>query len=152
MSTEQHHDYHLVDPSPWPILGAFSALFLAVGALFFMHDKALGNFMLPAGFILVLFTMYVWWKDVISEGTKGKHHTSLVRHGLRLGMALFLLSEIMFFFAFFWSFFKAALVPVLLFEGAHLFENFASVVAGSWPPVGIETFDAWDLPHINTLI
>jgi cytochrome c oxidase subunit 3 len=152
MSTEQHHDYHLVDPSPWPLIGSFSALTLAVGALFFMHDKPLGHFLLPIGFLMVIFTMYVWWKDVVHEGISGGHHTSLVRHGLRLGMALFILSEIMFFFAFFWSFFKTALSPELVFEGAHIFENLATVARGTFPPAGVEAFDPWDIPLINTLV
>lgn len=152
MSTEQHHDYHLVDPSPWPIIGSFSALLLAVGALFFIHEKPLGNFLLPAGFILVIFSMYVWWRDVIKEGEQGGHHTNVVRHGLRVGMSLFILSEVMFFFAFFWSFFKAALLPELVFDGAHIFEQGIAIKEGVWPPEGVKTFDPWDLPFINTLI
>ncbi|MDA0781130.1 MAG: cytochrome c oxidase subunit 3 [Rickettsiales bacterium] len=151
MSGEQKHDYHLVDPSPWPLIGAFSGLLLATGALFFMHGKPAGNIMLIAGFAAVIFTMFVWWKDVIKEG-KGGHHKNLVQHGLRVGMALFILSEVMFFFAFFWAFFKAALAPELVFDGAHIFEEGIKVVEGVWPPVGIETFNAWDLPFINTLV
>lgn len=153
MSAEQHHDYHLVDPSPWPILGAFAGLLLATGALFFMHDKGLGNILLPAGAFAVIYTAYVWWRDVVKEGASGGHHTSIVRHGLRLGMGLFIMSEVMFFFAFFWSFFKAALSPELVFTGSHLFDlSSPAPVAGIWPPVGIETFDAWDIPFINTLV
>jgi len=152
MSGQQQHDYHLVDPSPWPIIGSFSALFLATGALFFIHGKPAGDVMLPIGFAAVLFTMFVWWRDVIREGEVGNHHTSLVRHGLRLGMALFILSEVMFFFAFFWAFFKAALAPTLLFDGSHIFDSATELVRGSWPPAGVETFDPWDLPLINTLI
>lgn len=151
MSSEQHHDYHLVDPSPWPLLGSISALTMATGALFFMHHKPLGNILLPVGFLMVLFTMYVWWKDVVSEGGHG-HHTKIVQHGLRVGMALFILSEVMFFFAFFWSFFKAALMPVLAFSGAHVLEAGSTVAEGIWPPAGIETFNAWDIPFINTLV
>lgn len=151
MSGEQKHDYHLVDPSPWPIIGAFSGLLLATGALLFMHGKSSGNIVLIAGFASVIYTMFVWWKDVIKEGKSG-HHKSLVQHGLRVGMALFILSEVMFFFAFFWSFFKAALAPELVFDGGHIFEEGIKVIEGVWPPVGVETFNAWDLPFINTLI
>jgi cytochrome c oxidase subunit 3 len=151
MAAKQNHNYHLVDPSPWPIVGSFSALLLATGALFFIHDKAMGKILLPAGLFMVLFSMFAWWRDVIKEGSQG-HHKSVVRSGLRLGMALFILSELMFFFAFFWSFFKAVLMPVLVFDGSHLFEQGISVVSGIWPPTGIKTLDAWDIPFINTLI
>lgn len=150
--SKQSHDYHLVDPSPWPLLGSLSALIMFTGAVFFMHDKPLGNVMLPVGLLLVLYTMYVWWRDVVREGLKDGHHTNIVRHGLRFGMALFILSEIMFFFVFFWSFFKSSLDPVLLFEGAHLFDIPESVKEGVWPPEGVVTFNPWDLPFINTLI
>lgn len=142
----QQHDFHLVNPSPWPILGAASAFLLFLGAVLMMHKSPLGVYIFPTGFILVLITMYVWWKDVVHEGIVGKHHTNLVRHGLRIGMALFIISEVMFFFAFFFSFFKANLFPVDILDGAW------PLKAGIWPPEGIETFDPWDLPFINTLI
>jgi cytochrome c oxidase subunit 3 len=151
MSGQNKHDYHLIEPSPWPLIGSFSGLLLATGALFFMHEKPGGNVMLIAGLAAVIFTMFVWWKDVIKEGKSGDH-TNIVRHGLRVGMALFILSEVMFFFAFFWSFFKAALAPEFVFDGAHIFEEGIKVVEGVWPPEGVKTFNPWDLPFINTLI
>jgi cytochrome c oxidase subunit 3 len=152
MSAKQHHDYHLVDPSPWPLVGSVSALTMMTGLLFFMHNKPLGKVLLPLGLLSVLFTMYVWWRDVVKEGIVGHHHTKIVRHGLRLGMSLFILSEVMFFFAFFWSFFKAALLPELVFTGTHLFDLSGTVSKGAWPPVGITTFDPFDVPLMNTLV
>jgi len=151
MGGQPKHDYHLIDPSPWPLIGAFAGLLLATGALLFMHDKSGGVVTLIAGFAAVIFTMFVWWKDVINEGKSGDHK-SIVRHGLRVGMALFILSEVMFFFAFFWSFFKAALAPEFVFDGNHIFEQGIQVLEGVWPPVDVETLNAWDLPLINTLI
>lgn len=151
-STHNKHDYHLVDPSPWPIVGAFSALALFVGVVMFLHGYTAGKILLPAGLLMVILTLYVWWKDVVKEGLVEKHHTSVVRHGLRLGMALFISSEVMFFFVFFWSFFKFSLAPELVFDGTHIFETGSTVIAGTWPPSGIETFDPWDIPFINTLI
>ncbi len=152
MSSDKHHDYHLVDPSPWPLIGSFSALTMFTGVLFLMHDKPLGKLLFPVGLLLVLYTMFIWWKDVIKEGVSGGHHTSIVRHGLRLGMALFIMSEVMFFFAFFWSFFRAALDPVLVFTGQHVLDATGTVTAGIWPPKGIVTFDPWDIPIMNTLV
>ncbi len=148
---QQHHDYHLVDPSPWPLLGSLAAVTMFTGLVLTMHDKAPGPMVLIGGLLGVLAIMYVWWRDVVREGGQG-HHNDTVRHGLRVGMALFLMSEVMFFFAFFWAFFKAALDPVLLFDGTHIFESGKELMTGVWPPAGIETFDAWDLPFINTLI
>jgi len=152
MSEDKHHDYHLVDPSPWPLVGAFSALSMFIGLVFIFHGQEPGKIIFPAGLIMVLFTMYVWWRDVVREGITGGFHTSIVRHGLRIGMALFIVSEVMFFFGFFWSFFKASLNPVLVYEGAHIFDSVVAAKSGVWPPVGIKTFDPWDVPFINTLI
>ncbi len=152
MSAHQKHDYHLVDPSPWPLIGAFSALMMFTGLVLFLHDYEIGKILMPAGLFMVLFTMYVWWKDVVREGLVGKNHTGIVRHGLRLGMALFIVSEVMFFFVFFWSFFQSSLAPMLVFEGAHIFELGKAVKAGAWPPAGLKTLDPWDLPFLNTLI
>lgn len=157
MSLKQHHDYHLVDPSPWPLMGALSALILFSGLVMFMHNTEVfgvkpGHILLPLGLAMVIYTMYVWWRDVINEGIHGGHHKSIVRHGLRVGMALFIVSEVMFFFGFFWSFFKSAIDPSLVFDGPSIFESTVDVVTGSWPPQGITTFDAWDLPFINTLV
>lgn len=152
MSEHQKHDYHLVDPSPWPIMGAFSALALFVGLVLTLHGHGIGKVLLPSGLFMVILTMYVWWKDVIREGLVERHHTNVVRHGLRLGMALFISSEVMFFFAFFWSFFKSALSPELVFTGTHIFDLSGIVSEGAWPPAGIHTFDPWDIPFINTLV
>jgi cytochrome c oxidase subunit 3 len=142
----KQHDYHLVDPSPWPLLASFALLILTIGMVMFMHKHAIGKIIAPAGFLLVLYTMYVWWRDVIKEGKVDYAHTSVVRRGLSIGMALFILSEVMFFFAFFWSFFKASLFPEMILDGAW------PVKEGMWPPAGIETFDPWDIPFTNTLI
>ncbi|AZL15809.1 cytochrome c oxidase subunit 3 [Rickettsiales endosymbiont of Stachyamoeba lipophora] len=143
---EKKHPYHLVELSPWPIYSAFSLLILCVGALLFMHKHFLGNILLPGGFTLVIFGMYVWWRDVVKEALTDKAHTEPVQNGLRIGMALFILSEVMFFFAFFFAFFKSALFPVDILDGVW------SAAQGTWPPKGVETFDPWHLPLFNTLI
>lgn len=141
----QKHDYHLVDPSPWPAVGAIAAFMMAFGAIIYMHPDVVGGMfeswgaatILP-GFALLLFTMAVWWRDVIREAVTEGHHTPVVQLGLRYGMFLFIASEVMFFAAFFWAFFDSSLFP--------------RTVGGVWPPTGVETFDPWGLPFINTLI
>ncbi len=143
------HPYHLVNPSPWPILGAFALLLATLGGAMFMHKHQIGGFMVIAGFALIFYCMYVWWRDVIREGMVDHAHTPAVKHGLRLGMALFITSEVMFFAAFFWAFFDASLFPKLSL--ADLSEVWNGI-EGAWPPKGIEPFDPWHLPFLNTLI
>ena len=99
---EVHHPYHLVDPSPWPIAGSISALTLVVGGLMYMHGIAGGPWIMLLGVLGLAFTLVGWWRDVIREGRTG-HHTEVVSKGLRIGMALFITSEVLFFFAFFWA-------------------------------------------------
>ncbi|QQP90074.1 cytochrome c oxidase subunit 3 [Skermanella sp. TT6] len=131
------HPYHLVDPSPWPLLGAFSGGLLAVGAILFMHGS--GWLLLALGFVAVLAVMAGWWRDVLKEAVRQKAHTPVVKLGLRYGMALFIASEVMFFAAFFWAFFDASLFP-------------KEAIGGVWPPENIETFNAFHLPLMMTLI
>ncbi|MBL4644937.1 MAG: cytochrome c oxidase subunit 3, partial [Rhizobiales bacterium] len=138
------HDYHLVDPSPWPFVGAVSAFFMALGAVAYMHGDSL-LWIFP-GFIGVLYTMAAWWRDVINEAHTG-HHTRVVAIHLRYGMILFIASEVMFFVAWFWAFFDASLFYDEVQQYARL-----EYTGGQWPPVGIQVFDPWHLPLLNTLI
>jgi cytochrome c oxidase subunit 3 len=140
------HPFHLVNPSPWPALGAFSLLGLTMGGAMFMHHKPGGVILLLISLAAVLYTMFVWWRDVIKEGMHDKAHTKAVSHGLRFGMALFILSEVLFFSAFFWSFFNASTLPRLPLEDVW------KIAAGTWPPAGITPFDPMHLPFLNTLI
>jgi heme/copper-type cytochrome/quinol oxidase subunit 3 len=102
----------------------------------FMHEKPFGGWIMCVGLAWILATMGFWWWDVIKEAEYQGHHTPIVQIGMRYGMLLFIASEVMFFVAFFWAFFDASLYPD----------------TGVWPPAGVETFSAWDIPLINTLI
>jgi len=102
----QQHSFHLVDPSPWPLIAAFSALMTTFGGVLYMHGYIGGSFLWQFGLSMILFMMFVWWRDIIREGTFEGQHTSTVQLGLRMGVLLFIVSEIMFFFAFFWAFFS----------------------------------------------
>lgn len=146
MAEHQDHPFHLVNPSPMPILTAFSAFTVAIGMALFMHEHQIGGPVMIAGILSLLSCVFFWWRDVIREGRVDKAHTAPVQHGLRFGMALFIVSEIMFFVAFFWAFFSSSIFPKL-----PLADTWA-ILAGAWPPEGIRPFDAWDLPFINTLI
>jgi cytochrome c oxidase subunit III len=146
MAQKQDHPFHLVDPSPIPLITAFAIMVLMVGGGLAFHEEPSGFYVLGAGLLAVLACCYFWWRDVIAEGIRDKAHTPAVQTGLRLGMALFILSEVMFFFAFFWAFFNASLFPILPLEDVW------EMGKGVWPPEGIVTFDPFDLPLINTLI
>jgi cytochrome c oxidase subunit III len=136
---EAKHPYHLVEPSPWPALGAFAALLAFGGAVMFMHSYAGGSWIMAAGILLILLTMFLWWRDVIREAEFKGDHTPVVALSHRYGMALFIASEVMFFVAFFWAFFNASLFPT-------------EAIGKVWPPKDIHPFDAFDLPFLNTLI
>ena len=131
------HPYHLVDPSPWPVLGAVAAGLTTMGAVMFMHGG--WPWLLPLGFILILLTMFLWFRDVVREGTYLGFHTPIVQLGLRYGMMLFIASEVMFFSAFFWAYFDSSLYP-------------KEAVGFVWPPANIRAFNPFELPLLNTLI
>ena len=143
-----HHDYHLVNPSPWPAVGATSAFVLAVGLILWMHHVvAYAPIILGAGAIGIAYTMIGWWRDVILEAEVEHDHTRVVQISHRYGMILFIASEVMFFVAWFWAYFNTALFPDELKDVARI-----AFTGGVWPPKGIETFDPWHLPLLNTLI
>ena len=132
-----NHPYHLVDPSPWPLTGSIAAIALTFGLVQYMHDH--GLWWIAPGAFLMLVTLFFWWMDVVNEAEHQGHHTGVVQIGLRYGMALFIASEVMFFVAFFWAYFNAALFPT-------------EAIGHAWPPAEIATFNPWDLPFLNTLI
>ncbi|MDC0857555.1 cytochrome c oxidase subunit 3 [Rickettsiales bacterium] len=140
------HDFHLVDPSPWPLFASGSVFMAVIGGVWSMHQEANGQWFLISGIVFTILTAYFWWRDVVKEGRVDKAHTENVKSGLRLGMALFILSEIMFFFAFFFSFFHVSIFPVDILDGVW------PIKEGVWPPESIKTLDPWDVPFLNTLI
>ncbi len=145
---EPQHDYHLVNPSPWPAIGATSAFVLAVGAILWMHHMATyAPLILGTGVIGVAYTMIGWWRDVIREAEFEGDHTRVVQISHRYGMILFIASEVMFFVAWFWAYFNTALFPAQFEDMARI-----AYTGGVWPPKGVETFDPWHFPLLNTLI
>ncbi len=147
-----HHDYHLVKPSPWPLIGSLAAMIFTAGIVVWVK----GAFGLPkgawwvsaVGLFGILLTMFCWWSDVITESREGDH-TPVVSIGLRYGMILFIASEVMFFVAWFWVFFEMA-----LFHHVRTFSAIDEVRQAwmQWPPKGVEVLDPWHFPLINTLI
>nr|WPM98425.1 cytochrome c oxidase subunit 3 [Ochthebius quadricollis] len=137
MSMHKNHPFHLVDVSPWPIMGALSAMITMIGIIKWFHFFNNNLFLL--GTLITLLIMYQWWRDISREGTFQGLHTYNVTIGLRWGMILFITSEIFFFLSFFWGFFHSSLSP--------------SIEIGMiWPPKGIMTFNPIQIPLLNTLI
>ena len=173
----KHHDYHLVNPSPWPIIGSVFAFTMAVGLIIWMRSMGDGAGLFglrgPAVFLVgaagVALTMFMWWRDVIKEA-HGGDHTPVVQLHLRYGMIMFIASEVMFFVAWFWAYFDASLFPAAIHplditmpdgtltqtkEVIGMVERNA-LTGGHWPPKASPnftgTFDPWGLPLVNTLI
>src|SRR5215203_3112686 len=148
----KHHDYHLVDPSPWPLVGAVAAFVMAVGLVFTMKNLPLagmhiGPYVFGAGALGVIYVMVSWWTDVVREATYEGLHTRVVQIHHRYGMMMFIASEVMFFLAWFWAYFDAS-----LYANDPMQYQRVELTGGAWPPKGIETFDPWHLPLLNTLI
>jgi len=146
-----NHDYHLVNPSPWPLVGSIAAFVTAVGAIMWMKNMSLfgmkmGGFLFIAGMIGILYVMAAWWTDVTREAQTGDH-TRVVQISHRYGMILFIASEVMFFVAWFWAFFDASLFFNEPIQAARV-----EFTGGKWPPQGVNVFDPWHLPLLNTLI
>lgn len=135
----QRHAFHLVDPSIMPLLSSLSALTLTTGSVLYFHGYSFGLQTTLFGFLSILTCMFVWWRDIVREGTLEGAHTNIVQLGLRYGVILFIVSEVMFFFAFFWAFFAASLAPTI-------------EIGNIWPPKGIDVFDPKAIPLLNTLI
>jgi len=133
------HPYHLVDPSPWPFVVAFGAFFMLLGLTLYMHSYNAGFMIFILGVISIVINTSFWWNDIVREGTFEGAHTTTVQYGLRFGMVLFIVSEVMLFFAFFWAFFHSSLNPV-------------PEIGCVWPPKGIEVLNPWLIPALNTTL
>lgn len=156
-SHAKNHDYHIIDPSPWPFIGSAGALLMCIGGVGWMQAVQGNDFALLGiplsnpwlffiGLAVVLYTMFGWWGDTIREAHEG-HHTKVVSLHLRYGMIMFIASEVMFFVAWFWAVFDASLFYDEAIQVGRL-----DYTGGQWPPQGLEVFDPLHLPLYNTVI
>jgi hypothetical protein len=96
------------------LVASLGAFFMTSGTVLYMNKFLGGGQLALLGFFLVLYVMYTWWRDIIREATFEDQHTVSVQRGLRLGMILFIVSEIMFFLLFFGLFFIRAYHQLLI--------------------------------------
>nr|YP_009890096.1 cytochrome c oxidase subunit III [Polyphaga plancyi]QKK69169.1 cytochrome c oxidase subunit 3 [Polyphaga plancyi] len=137
MTNHANHPFHLVDKSPWPLTGAISALIMLTGMIKWFHMSN-QNLML-IGMLIMMLTMIQWWRDITRESTYQGLHTKMVMKGLRWGMILFIISEVLFFISFFWAFFHSSLSPT-------------TDIGSIWPPIEIYPFNPLQIPLLNTAI
>ncbi|UAT98640.1 cytochrome oxidase subunit 3 (mitochondrion) [Muscidifurax raptorellus] len=129
--------YHLVTISPWPLLMSISLMMLLISVLNWFNNYTF--YMLMLSILVSILIMYQWWRDVIRESTYQGYHTKFVVLGLKLGMLLFIISEIMFFFSIFWCYF-------------HMFLSPSIEIGSNWPPKNIIPFNPYFIPLLNTII
>nr|UAA82772.1 cytochrome c oxidase subunit III [Seira dowlingi] len=137
MMIKSNHSFHLVDQSPWPLTGALSALMVTTGTVKWFHTFNMS--LMTLGILLLALTCIQWWRDISRESTFQGLHTLKVTKGMRWGMILFITSEVLFFFSFFWSFFHSSLSPNM-------------ELGMNWPPFGISPFNPIQVPLLNTII
>nr|AVN67919.1 cytochrome c oxidase subunit 3 [Arenivaga sp. B097] len=135
--SNMNHSFHLVNKSPWPLTSAISALMMMMGMIKWFHLN--NNELLLMGMTMMIISMIQWWRDVAREGTYQGLHTKMVLKGLRWGMILFIISEILFFASFFWAFFHSSLSPTI-------------EIGSLWPPTMIMPFNQFQIPLLNTAI
>jgi cytochrome c oxidase subunit 3 len=133
------HPYHIVDQSPWPLALSAVLLSLTISAVLSFQGYIMGDYILISSFILLIWGMILWFKDIITEASYLGAHTDKVQKGISLGVVLFIVSEIFFFLSIFWAYFHSSLAPAI-------------EIGSEWPPKGIEPLDASEVPTANTTI
>nr|AYQ22949.1 cytochrome c oxidase subunit III [Pleurocryptella fimbriata] len=131
------HPFHLVDRSPWPLTSSLGALMTTSGLVVWFNFYEMS--LLGLGLLSLLLSMIQWWRDVVRESTYQGCHTLAVQVGMKWGMILFIVSEVLFFFSFFWAFFHSSLSP-------------SPDLGAVWPPTGVDPFNPFDIPLLNTVI
>lgn len=139
MSNKRRHLFHLVNPSPWPFIVGLAVFLFVSGFAFFMHRITFGGIICLLGLFALSIGSYNWFRDITEEASYVGHHTLVVRRGLILGFLLFISSEVMLFFGFFWAFFHSSMCPSIIF-------------VSEWPFDGINVISAGNFPLLNTVL
>jgi len=139
MVQKKKHLFHLVDLSPWPLFVSLGAFFFTMFIVLTTERLELSNIFVYINFLVLLYCAYWWWMDIIKESSYQGKHTLVVKKGLWLGFLLFMASEVMVFFLFFWSYFHYSLT--------NIYE-----IGYYWPGIGISAVKTYRLPLLNTLL
>ena len=139
MTDRKRHLFHILEVSPWPLLSAFAAFFFLSGLTFYMHRLHFGGWFFFIGFLLTVISAFGWFFDILNEATIKGDHTLAIRTGLKKGFLLFIVSEVMLFFGFFWAFFHSSLCPSV-------------EIGAKWPPAGIPYVSFLGFPALNTIL
>jgi cytochrome c oxidase subunit 3 len=126
-----------VQTSFWPLCISFLLFSLISNAVLYLNLKLSLHYVLVPLFFLTLCS-FMWWKDFLRESMVG-YHTHKLEISLRVGMLLFILSEVFFFVSFFWAFYDASLSPTI-------------ELGLNWPPKGISPLSVYSVPLLNTVI
>nr|YP_010329393.1 cytochrome c oxidase subunit III [Haemaphysalis doenitzi]UNO53811.1 cytochrome c oxidase subunit 3 [Haemaphysalis doenitzi]UNO53850.1 cytochrome c oxidase subunit 3 [Haemaphysalis doenitzi]WCD42286.1 cytochrome c oxidase subunit 3 [Haemaphysalis doenitzi] len=131
------HPFHLVEKSPWPLTSSISALCLTLGFINYFNNY--NHMLYLMALIILILSSFQWWRDISREASYQGFHTILVLKGLKMGMLLFILSEVFFFISFFWAFFHSSLSPNI-------------EIGSMWPPKNILPFNPFEVPLLNSTI
>jgi cytochrome c oxidase subunit 3 len=132
------HPFHIVEPSSYPFTISICIFFLVISFVAYLQNNYAFSIVGFLALVGLIKTIYNWFFIIINEAYYG-YHTNKVQNGLRMGMVLFIVSEVMFFFGFFWAFFHASLTPSIY-------------IGAIWPPINIDPLITWGLPLLNTII
>nr|YP_010534095.1 cytochrome c oxidase subunit III [Ixodes columnae]UXX50307.1 cytochrome c oxidase subunit 3 [Ixodes columnae] len=131
------HPFHMVEKSPWPFFSCISSILITISTILTLHYFF--SLMSILALMTLILTLFQWWRDVSREASFQGHHSSYVVWGLKMGMILFIISEIFFFLSFFWAFFHSSLSPNI-------------EIGSMWPPQNIIPFNPFEIPLLNTTI
>jgi cytochrome c oxidase subunit 3 len=135
------HFWHIVTQSPWPLVLSFVIFGIPTSLIVYLQGYHNGSMYALFCLIAAICVLFIWFRDIIRESSFEGFHTLPIQRSLIASMLLFIFSEVMFFVAFFWSFFHSSISPTV-------------ELGLQWPPVGMAPFifSPWDIPLLNTLI
>lgn len=131
------HPFHIVEKRPWPFSRCISSIIITIRRIIIFHFSF--SHIISLALIILLLTLFQWWRDVSREASLQGLHSSYVLWGLKFGIILFIISEIFFFISFFWAFFHRSLSPNI-------------EIGVIWPPLNIFPFNPFEIPLLNTTI
>nr|YP_010736928.1 cytochrome c oxidase subunit III [Busonia albilateralis]WEP24815.1 cytochrome c oxidase subunit III [Busonia albilateralis] len=132
-----NHPFHIVEKSPWPLLSSMGVMTMLLGTIYWLNYNSW--IIMSMGLFIIVLVMIQWWRDIIRESTFQGNHTFKVKLSMKIGMIMFIASEIMLFISLFWAFFHSSLAP--------------SIEIGSiWPPSNMKMFNPLNIPLLNTII